>query len=83
MATAEKQKTDPAEPRTKTSYVVLQVADGQIIPIGTGEGLNDIQAIGEVAAAQGIEEGEFVAVPARSWRVRKVAVQTRRSVTVK
>ncbi len=71
------------EPRTKTTYIVLQVQGENVTPIGEGLGLNDVQAIGEVAGSLGIEEGDFVAVPARSWRVRSVSVQTKRSVSIR
>lgn len=83
-ATAEKQTaTEKKEPRQKSEYVVLQVIEGNIVPVGTASALNDLQAIGEVASENGIEEGEFLAVPQRSWRVRAVSVKTRRSVQVK
>lgn len=74
---------DKAEPRQKTNYVVLQVTGDTVTQIGEGLGLNDVQAIGEVAGALGIEEGDFVAVPARSWRIRSVSVQTKRQVSIK
>lgn len=88
MATATKESTSTeteaeSKQRQKSDYVVLQVLEGNIVPIGTAQALNDIQAIGEVASENGIEEGEFLAVPQRSWRVRAVSVRTRRSVQVK
>lgn len=82
-ATKSKAEESEATPRTKTRYIVLQVQGDSVAPIGEGEGLNDVQAIGEVAGALGLNEGEFVAVPARSWRVRSVSVQTRQTVSIR
>lgn len=85
---SEKGKESKKEPRTLTPYTVFQntaAADApakQWVEVGTAEGLSDVKAIQAFVANQGINEGEFVAIPTRSFRPRKVAVENKPRVRI-
>ncbi len=83
--------TTEAPARTKTQYIVLthvqatESTNEAWAPVDGGnafEGNTDVEAIKAAAEKLGVDEGVFVAVPARSFKVRTIAVQTRKSVTI-
>lgn len=92
MGTATKgTPAEKAPARVKTPYVVLQQKslkddDGNSVPalvsLGTAPGLNDVDAIKAATGQAEIESGAFVAVPARSYRVRSISVKTTRTLSV-
>lgn len=74
------------EPRTLTPYTIF-VNEGsperpQWVEAGTAEGLSDVKAIQSFVAANELSEGTFVAIPTRSFRPRKVAVENKPRVRI-
>lgn len=66
-----------------TQYVVLarESADG-FEEIGRVESTTDLGAIKKALDGATQATGEFVAVPARSWRPRKVKAETKTQLTI-
>lgn len=86
--TPPKAKPTPAKPekskQTMTEYVVLrasgadQNSESTFIVEGTASGVTDTKAIETVRAGLPTDEqgSAFVAVPVRSWRIRKPKIET-------
>lgn len=68
-----------------TLYVVLGKQDDEVgyLPIGREEATTDQGAIKKALAEVTEVWGEYVAVPARSWRPRKVEAEVKTQLTIK
>lgn len=75
---------EPA-PKAGTAYVVFSVAGNDTLvltQVGSSEAVNDVKAISDATGSSPTDGAKYVAIPARSLRVRTVKVVSQPKVVV-